>query len=119
VINYDIYSNIPMGFCSGNATDGLRKPTINPIIKSLVGSNPCGAFLFTHSKHLKKAVSTSLNLPHRATTAQVDKRMGQFAQNALWPELTGCRTSDKMRLGKGEIPDDGIRGYEGIKSDKQ
>ena len=47
MINYDIYSNIPMGFCSGNATDGPRKPTINPIIKCLVGSNPCGAFLFS------------------------------------------------------------------------
>ena len=118
MINYDLYSNIPMGFCSGNATDGLRKPTINPINKRRVGSNSCPPFLFSQSQHIKKAVSTSLNLPHRATTAQVDKRMGQFAQNALWPELTGCRTSDKMRLGKGEIPDDGVRGYAGIKSDK-
>lgn len=72
----------------------------------LVGSNPYRPFLFSA---YKKAVSTSLNLPHRGTTPQVDKRMGQVAQSALWPELTGCRTSDKMRLGKGEIPDDDNR----------
>lgn len=74
IICDNIY-NIPMGFCSGNAASGSHKPSICPIIKRRVGSNSCPPFLFLQSQYIKKAVSTSLNLPHRATTAQVKIRL--------------------------------------------
>ena len=48
----DIISNIPMGCCSGNATDGFHGLSIRPIIKSLDGSKDCrGFFIFQGRVH--------------------------------------------------------------------